>query len=379
MDNDVILLAKELIKKKSVTPDDDGAIELLSDYLKQLGFTCNILDFKQSGYPDTRNLYACYGDSGMNLAFAGHTDVVPAGDGWQYGPFDAVIHNDTLYGRGAVDMKGAIASFIIAVKEFLESNPKFNNKISFIITGDEEDVAINGTIKILEWLKQRHEKIDHCLVGEPTNPNSVGEMIKIGRRGSINFTITSIGKQGHVAYPENAINPVSRLTKLLDFLSNHTFDKGNKFFDPTNLEITTIDVGNKTTNVIPYQATAQLNIRFNNEHDSKALIKFIKEACSEYLYKYSLEHRVSGEAFFNRDTYFTDLVSTSIENIIKKAPIQSTSGGTSDARFIKDICPVVEFGLVNKTAHRVDENIDVDELIQLKNIYKEIISNYFKS
>lgn len=377
MDKEVVELTQALIRKRSITPEDDGAIEFLANYLKKLGFICDILDFTQAGYPNIRNLYARYGESGKNLAYAGHTDVVPTGTGWNYGPFDAVIDNDILYGRGAVDMKGSIASFVIAVKEFLGNNPTFNQKISFIITGDEEDIAVNGTVKILKWLEDRDEKINHCLVGEPTNPNNVGEMLKVGRRGSVNFTITSIGKQGHVAYPENAISPITRLVKLLNFLTDHQFDKGNKFFDPTHLEITTIDVANNTSNIIPGEATARINIRFNSEHDSDAIIKFIKDSCANYLFKYTLKHRVSGEAFFNRDTYFSDLVTKSITNITGKTVIQSTSGGTSDARFIKNICPVVEFGLVNKTAHRVDENIAIDELIKLKNIYKEIMTNYF--
>lgn len=379
MKQEIITLAQQLIKKKSVTPNDDGAIDLLATYLKKMGFICSILDFKQAGYPDTKNLYAQYGNNGKNLAFAGHTDVVPAGDGWNYNPFDAIIDNNILYGRGSVDMKGSIVCFMIATKEFLNENPQFNNKISFIITGDEEDIAVNGTIKILKWLNDRNEKINHCIVGEPTNPNIVGEMIKIGRRGSINFEIISFGKQGHVAYPENAINPVTRLTKLLNFLINHRFDKGNKFFDPTHLEVTSIDVKNNTSNIIPSEAKAKLNIRFNNEHHSEEIIKFIKESCAKFLYKYSLTQRVSGEAFFNRDTYFTDIVSNAIQNITGKTPISSTSGGTSDARFIKNICPVVEFGLVNKTAHRIDEHIHLDELIKLTKIYKEILINYFKN
>ena len=377
MSDEIIHLTQELIKKKSITPDNDGAIEFLSSELQKIGFKCNILSFSEAGHSDIKNLYAKLGVSGKNLAFAGHTDVVPPGTGWNNDPFSAVVEKNILYGRGVVDMKGAIISFMFAVKEFLLQTPSFNQTISFIITGDEEAIAINGTQKIIKWLNENNEKINHCIVGEPTNPNKVGEMIKIGRRGSINFTITSKGKQGHVAYPENAINPIPSLIKLLDFLANHTFDRGNKFFDPSHLEITNIDIGNNTTNIIPANATAKFNIRFNSEHNSEKLIKFIKGSCEQYLKNYQLDYRVSGESFFNRDTYFTDLVSNAVSKITNTTPIQSTSGGTSDARFLKNICPVVECGLVNKTAHKVDEHIEISELIKLKNIYKEIIISYF--
>ena len=368
-------LAQQLIQKKSVTPANDGAIELVADFLTKLGFKCNILDFAEANYPNVRNLYAKYGNSTKNLAFAGHTDVVPTGDGWKYPPFAAMIDNGNLYGRGAVDMKGAIAAYMIATQEFLQENPNFKHSLSFIITGDEEDIAINGTVKILDWLK---DKVSHTIVGEPTNPNKVGEMIKIGRRGSVNFTITSIGKQGHVAYPENAINPVANMIKLLDFLNNHKFDRGNEFFDPTHLEVTDFNVNNNTSNIIPNDCSARLNIRFNNEQTGENLVKFIKESCGKYLHQHKLDYRISGEAFFNRDSYFTDLIANSIKSITGKEPVRSTSGGTSDARFIKNICPVVECGLINKTAHQIDEHISLEELLKLKNIYKEIIENYFK-
>ena len=377
MSEELYSLSSALIKKRSVTPHNDGAIELIADYLSKIGFKCNILEFSEPNYPTIKNLYAKYGNSEKNLAFAGHTDVVPAGDGWKYDPFKAAIENNILYGRGTVDMKGAIAAYLIATKEFLQNNPNFRQSLSFIITGDEEDIAINGTVKILNWLKEKNEKISHTIVGEPTNPNKVGEMIKIGRRGSVNFTITSQGKQGHVAYPENAINPVKNLTELLHFLLHHKFDRGNEFFDPTHLEVTDFNVNNKTTNIIPASCIARLNIRFNNEQSGNELVKFIKQNCAKYLHKYQLEYRISGEAFFNRDTYFTNIISNAVHNITGKKPIQSTSGGTSDARFIKDICPVVEFGLINKTAHRVDEHVELSELVKLKDIYKEIINNYF--
>ena len=375
-----IIIAEELIRKKSITPIDDGCIEYLKTLLTELGFKCHILPFSDDNSPTVINLYAKYGNSQeKNFAFAGHTDVVPTGEEklWNFSPFAAEIKDGVLYGRGAVDMKGAIASFIAAVQEFLEKKTDFQDSISFIITGDEEGIAINGTQKIVEWLQENNEKISHCLVGEPTNPHKLGEMIKVGRRGSVNFTIKALGKQGHVAYPENALNPITSLIASLNLLKNHHFDDGTEYFDPTNLEVTSFDVGNPTTNIIPESATAKLNIRFNSDHQSEDIVNLVKYTLDKTLHKYELEYRVSGESFYNKDKFFSKLVLDSVAKITKEKTILSTTGGTSDARFLKDICPCVEFGLINKTAHQIDENIAVKDLTILKECYKEILENYF--
>lgn len=374
-------LAQKLMQKKSVTPENDGAIELLAGELKKLGFKNTILSFSDNNLPEIHNLYAKFGNSAKNLAFAGHTDVVPAGDikKWSFDPFSATIDNNILYGRGAVDMKVAIACFLGAVKLFLAKNPDFNNSISFLITGDEEDIAINGTVKVIDYLVKNNEKISHTIVGEPTNPEKIGEMVKVGRRGSVNFTLTATGKQGHVAYPENAINPITALIKTLNLLIDHQFDLGNKYFDPTHLEVTSFDVNNSTTNIIPESATAKFNIRFNSEYDSKQIIQIIDEACSKTLAQYKLDHRVSGESFLTEDINLQNMITTAVKDVVGKAPILSTTGGTSDARFIKNICPTIEFGLINKTAHQIDEHIALDDIEKLEKIYLRFLELYFQS
>ena len=374
-------LAQKLMQRKSVTPENDGAIELLAGELAKLGFKNTILSFSDNNLPEIHNLYAKFGNSAKNLAFAGHTDVVPAGDitKWSFDPFSATIDNNILYGRGAVDMKVAIACFLGAVKLFLAKNPDFNNSISFLITGDEEDIAINGTVKVIDYLVKNNEKISHTIVGEPTNPEKIGEMVKVGRRGSVNFTLTAIGKQGHVAYPENAINPITALIKTLNLLIDHQFDLGNKYFDPTHLEVTSFDVDNSTTNIIPESATAKFNIRFNSEYDSKQIIQIIDEACSKTLAQYELDHRVSGESFLTEDINLQNMITTAVKDVVGKAPILSTTGGTSDARFIKNICPTIEFGLINKTAHQIDEHIALDDIEKLEKIYLRFLELYFQS
>ncbi|MBT4878453.1 MAG: succinyl-diaminopimelate desuccinylase [Alphaproteobacteria bacterium] len=374
-------LAQKLMQRKSVTPENDGAIELLAEELAKLGFKNTILSFSDNNLPEIHNLYAKFGNSAKNLAFAGHTDVVPAGDitKWSFDPFSATIDNNILYGRGAVDMKVAIACFLGAVKLFLAKNPDFNNSISFLITGDEEDIAINGTVKVIDYLVKNNEKISHTIVGEPTNPEKIGEMVKVGRRGSVNFTLTAIGKQGHVAYPENAINPITALIKTLNLLIDHQFDLGNKYFDPTHLEVTSFDVDNSTTNIIPESATAKFNIRFNSEYDSKQIIQIIDEACSKTLAQYELDHRVSGESFLTEDINLQNMITTAVKDVVGKAPILSTTGGTSDARFIKNICPTIEFGLINKTAHQIDEHIALDDIEKLEKIYLRFLELYFQS
>jgi len=379
MSNYAVELAQKLMQKKSVTPENDGAIEFLAEELKGLGFKTEILKYSDQGSPEVSNLYAKYGESDKNLAFAGHTDVVPAGDEskWTHPPFASEIADNKLYGRGAVDMKAAIACYIAATKEFLNDNQDFKDSLSFIITGDEEGVAINGTVKMVEELKNRQEKISHCIVGEPTNPTKIGEMLKVGRRGSVNFTIKVIGTQGHVAYPENANNPITSLVKLLNFLIDYPYDEGNEYFDPTNLEVTSIDVANPTTNVIPETASAKFNIRFNSEYQSQDIIEMITMACDKVLGKYEIEHRVSGESFINEDEEIKTIMVNSVKEVTGSEPKLSTTGGTSDARFIKDICPCIECGLINKTAHQIDENIALDDLIKLKDIYRKTIENYF--
>ena len=373
-------LAQKLLQKKSITPENDGAIELLQTELEKLGFKTEIMIFSEGNHATIKNLYAKYGNSDKNLAFAGHTDVVPTGDidKWSVDPFKAEIKNNKLYARGAVDMKPAITSFIAATKSFLEEKKDFKDSISFIITGDEEAIAVNGTVKMVEEFKKRKEKISHCIVGEPTNPNYVGEMVKVGRRGSINFNITVIGTQGHVAYPHNADNPNNYLIKFINEINNYVFDNGNDFFQATNLEVTSIDVGNQTTNIIPELAKAKINVRFNDIHQGKDIVKIIEEIASKTIAKYELDYKISGESFFNKDKNFTKIIEESIENITGNKAELSTTGGTSDARFIKDICPTIEFGLINETAHKIDEHIDINEIEKLDKIYLEILRNYFK-
>lgn len=376
--------ARKLIQCKSVTPDEGGALDYLQDVLSEAGFTCHRLPFTEAGTADVDNLYARYGTGAPHLCFAGHTDVVPPGDetSWTHPPFDAVIDNDVLYGRGAVDMKGGIACFLAAVLRLLQdSETPFPGSISFLITGDEEGPAINGTIKILEWLKSHNEVLDHCLVGEPTNPSELGEMIKIGRRGSFNGTIIVKGKQGHVAYPDKACNPVHGLLPVLTALLSKPLDAGTAHFAPSNLEITTIDVGNPTVNIIPEQATARFNIRYNDTYTSDSLKAYLREAVAGVLSDAHLSHEFrfhgKGDCFLTEPGPLSDSLVTAIQNITGKTPELSTSGGTSDARFIKNYCPVIEFGLVNETIHQIDERVAVQDLHDLTEIYKAFIMQYF--
>ena len=375
--NDTIKFLQNLISCKSITPNDDGALPLLKSKLEELGFSCHLLIFEEAGYEPVMNLYARYGTDAPNLCFAGHTDVVPTGDItlWSHNPFSGIIDQEYLYGRGAVDMKGAIAAFLGATKDFIKQ--QFSGSISFLITGDEEDIAINGTPKLLDWLKQKEESIDYCIVGEPTNPEKLGEMIKIGRRGSITFNLTVNGKQGHVAYPHNAINPITILTNILKELVDLKLDQGNEYFQPSNLEIVNLDVGNTADNVIPEQASAQFNIRFNDLHDSNSLIKKIDHICNQHTESYKLANRVSGESFITKPSAFTEQMKSSVEKIMNITPEYSTTGGTSDARFIKNICPVLEFGLINKTAHKIDEKICINDVANLQQIYYSMLEKFF--
>ncbi len=377
-------LSKDLIRFQSVTPKDAGAIKFLSKKLKKLGFNCKILEFKGKGSKPIKNLYARIGKKRPNLCYAGHTDVVPPGNfkDWTVNPFKPTIKKNHLIGRGANDMKSSIACFAAAVSKFLQKNKNFNGSISFLITGDEEGFAINGTKKVVDYLKKRNEKIDFCIVGEPTNPNKLGEMIKIGRRGSISGTIMILGSQGHVAYPHLSNNPINTLIKICKKLKEQKLDKGNKNFQPSNLEFTSINVDNKATNVIPARAKAQFNIRFNNLHTSRNLKKkinlVVKKLSKKNKCKFKIDYHVSGESFLTKPNKTIYMAKNIIKKITKITPVFSTTGGTSDARFIRKISPCLEFGLVNKTMHRVDECVSLKDLKNLSKIYHNILEDYFK-
>ena len=377
-------LAKELIRFPSVTPVDAGVMSFLEKKLKKLGFKTKILEFKEKNTKPVKNLYARLGNKSPNFCYAGHLDVVPAGNlkDWTVNPFKPSIKNGHLIGRGANDMKSSIAAFVTAVSKFIQKNKKFNGSISLLITGDEEGVAINGTKKVVEYLKKKKEKINFCLVGEPTNPNKLGEMIKIGRRGSITGKLTVIGVQGHVAYPNRANNPSTALVQILKELKGIKFDKGTKDFQPTNLEITKINIDNSADNVIPGLAYASFNIRFNNKHSSNMLKskinKIVKKICNKNKSKYKIEYNVSGEAFLTSPNETTYMIQNTIKKITKIKPKLSTTGGTSDARFIRKISPCLEFGLVGKTMHKVDEVVALKDLKKLTLIYSNILENYFK-
>ena len=376
-------LAKELIRYPSVTPVDAGIMKFLEKKLKKLGFKTKMLEFKEKNYKPVKNLYARLGNKNPNFCFAGHLDIVPPGNvkDWTVNPFRPSVKKGHLIGRGANDMKSSIAAFVSAVSIFLNNNKKFKGSISFLITGDEEGDAINGTKKVVKYLKKKKEKINFCLVGEPTNPNRLGEMIKIGRRGSLTGKLTILGVQGHVAYPQKAVNPSTALIKILDVLKNFRFDKGTKNFQPSNLEVTKINIDNTADNVIPKSAEATFNIRYSDKHSSsslkKKLNKIIKQICKKNKSKFKIEYRVSGEAFLTKPNKTTFMIQNIIKKITKIRPKLSTTGGTSDARFIKNICPCLEFGLVGKTMHKVDEAVSLSDLKKLTKIYSLILDNYF--
>ena len=376
-------LAKELIKFPTVTPVDAGVMKFLEKKLKSLGFKTKILEFKENNSKPVKNLYARLGNKGLNFCYAGHLDVVPPGDvkDWTVNPFKPIVKKGHLIGRGANDMKSSIAAFVSAVSKFTNNN-SFNGSISLLITGDEEGIAINGTKKVVEYLKRKKEKIDFCLVGEPTNPNKLGEMIKIGRRGSITGRLNIIGTQGHVAYPHRANNPSNTLVKILSALKSIKFDNGTKDFQPTNLEITKINIENTADNVIPGEANATFNIRFNNKHSSNSLKsklnKIFNKITKQNKSKFNIEYNVSGEAFLTKPNSTTFMIQDVIKKITKVNPKLSTTGGTSDARFIRKISPCLEFGLVGKTMHKVDEAVSVSDLKKLTLIYSEILKNFFK-
>ena len=376
-------LAKELIKFPTVTPIDAGIMKFLEKKLKTLGFKTKILEFKEKNSKPVKNLYARLGNKGPNFCYAGHLDVVPAGNlkDWTVNPFKPSIKKGYLIGRGANDMKSSIAAFVSAVSNFVENKGKFNGSISLLITGDEEGVAINGTKKVVDYLRKKKEKIDFCLVGEPTNPNKLGEMIKIGRRGSMTGRLSIVGIQGHVAYPQRANNPSTALVQILRELKEIKFDNGTKDFQPTNLEVTKININNSADNVIPGLANATFNIRFNNKHSSsslkKKIDKIIKKISSKNKSKYKIDYSVSGEAFLTKPNNTTFMIRDIIKKITKIQPQLSTTGGTSDARFIRKIAPCLEFGLVGKTMHKVDEAVSLSDLKKLTLIYSTILRNYF--
>ena len=384
---DPIALTQELVRCPSVTPAEGGALQFLEKTLKAAGFTVHRMTFSEPGTEDVENFYARIGTEAPNLVMAGHTDVVPTGDeaAWTHPPFASRIDNGILYGRGTTDMKGGIACMVAAVLDHLAANggkPK-KGSISFLITGDEESIAVNGTPKLLQWCADKGEKFDHCLLGEPSNVNELGDTIKIGRRGSLNGHLIVTGKQGHVAYPERAINPVRGIVKLIEAIQSEPLDKGNENFPPSNLEFVSVDVGNKTVNLIPGEARAMFNIRFNDMHtleSLKALLQQRAEKASGGEIKFEFKFQPSNAGVFvTKPGPFTDMVAGAVESVTGRKPVLSTTGGTSDARFISHHCPVVEFGLVGQTMHQVDERVPVAELVALTAIYRKIVDRYFAS
>ncbi len=376
---DPVELAAALIRKPSVTPRDEGAIPLLATTLEALGFTCHVLEFAEEGAAPILNLYARRGGAGRNFCFAGHTDVVPPGDlkSWSVEPFGGQVLEGSLYGRGASDMKGAIACFVAAASRFLEANTAFDNSISLLITGDEEAAAINGTRKLLEWAAKRGEKLDLCIVGEPTSAKKLGDMVKIGRRGSLNGFLTVTGIQGHTANPHLADNAAHRLLTMLSALLAAPIDRGNERFPPTDLQISTIDIGNPTTNVIPGTARAVFNIRFNDQWTSGKLEAWLREKLDAAGGRYELRIQVSGESFLTPPGEVSTMLERAIAKVTGLKPELSTTGGTSDARFIHHYCPVAEFGLVGLTMHKVDERAPVADLAALTEIYRTALELYF--
>ncbi|MHA7871690.1 MAG: succinyl-diaminopimelate desuccinylase [Hyphococcus sp.] len=374
---DPLNLASELIRRPSVTPADAGALDVLMDALRPLGFACERLTFD-----DVDNLFARFGTEGPHFCFAGHTDVVPAGDetAWASPPFEPAVRDGALWGRGAADMKGAIAAFAAAVARAI-GDGAIRGSVSLLITGDEEGPAVNGTRKVLAWLAERKISIDHCLVGEPSNPDAMGDMIKVGRRGSINCWLTVKGRQGHVAYPHRAHNPIPALLRKLLHLSETPLDEGYERFQPSSLQITDIHIGNPAHNVIPEKATARFNVRFNPNWTGKSVEAWLRDQLDSLAATldatYELSAVISGEAFLTTDMAFLGLIADCVEAVTGRRPDYSTSGGTSDARFIKDYAPVAEFGLVGATMHQTDEHVAVQDIKQLSRIYELILRRYF--
>lgn len=383
---DPIALTQALIRCPSVTPDEGGALTLLQNIFGPAGFACHRMTFTEDGTPDVENLYARVGATGPNLCFAGHTDVVPPGqlDAWTVPPFAAEIRDGVLFGRGAVDMKGGVACFIAATMRYLEkTGGKPPGSLSFLITGDEEGPSVNGTAKVLEWLKDQGEALDACLVGEPSNPEALGDEIKIGRRGSLNGHIIVHGRQGHAAYPLKADNPIPKLVRIIDRLSETALDGGTGSFEPSRLVVTVISVPNNATNVIPGRAEALFNIRYNDAWTrprlERHLLGICETAAAEVGAKFDLSFSGTGDVFITEPGPLVDTLVAAISAETGRTPALTTGGGTSDARFIKDHCPVIEFGLVNRTIHQVDEHVATEDLEKLTNIYERFIEGYFAS
>ena len=378
---DPVELTRDLIRCPSITPADAGALDVLQSSLERLGFTCHRLTFSAPDTPDVDNLYARIGrDDARNFCFAGHTDVVPVGDkaAWSADPFGAELRDGQLFGRGAADMKGAIAAFVAAAARFIaRCAGELPGAISLLITGDEEGPAVNGTKPVLEWLQARGERLDACIVGEPTNPTQLGEMIKIGRRGSLTGRLSVRGVQGHTAYPQLADNPIHRLIKMLARITERPLDEGTAHFQPSTLQISTIDVGNPASNVIPAEARATFNIRFNDKHDGKGLERWLRDEFDAVGGTYELKVQVSGESFLTPPGPLSDLIARAVEQVLRRNPELSTTGGTSDARFIKDYCAVAEFGLAGATMHKVDERVPVADIRALADIYVAVLAGYF--
>ena len=382
---DPVAIARDLLRCPSVTPVEGGALSFLETTLKGAGFTVHRMTFSEPGTADVENLYARIGTGAPHLMFAGHTDVVPPGDpkSWSHAPFSADIADGVLYGRGAVDMKGAIACKVAAALDHLAANGgKPKGSISFLITGDEEGIAVNGSPKLLKWAAAHGETFDHCVLGEPGNVDALGDTIKLGRRGSQNGVLVVTGKMGHVAYPHRADNPVRGLVKLMGALMDEPLDKGSHKFDPSNLEFTSIDIGNPTVNLIPGEARARFNIRFNDCHDYASLKALVEQRAKKSAgdkVKWTIDWEPSNaDVFYTEPSPFTDVVVGAVAEVTGKTPKLSTSGGTSDARFIKDYCPVVEFGLVGQTMHAIDERVPVKDLQTLTAVYRKILDNYFR-
>jgi succinyl-diaminopimelate desuccinylase len=380
---DPILLTQALIRCPSVTPDDGGAFAILEQVLRPLGFVTERMPFSEAGTPDVDNLYARLSRTGPNLCFAGHTDVVPLGDvrAWTRPPFAAEIHDGVLFGRGAVDMKGAIACFVAAVARLQATGATLPGSLSLLITGDEEGPSINGTAKMLEALAARGEKLDACLVGEPSNPNALGDEIKIGRRGSLNGELLVHGLQGHAAYPHKAENPVPKLARLIDRLSSQPLDNGTPDFEPSSLQVTVISAPNSATNVIPSEARAKFNIRYNDQWRRPAVEEWVRlqlaAGAERVAARYAVTFSGTGDVFLTRPGPLVQTLSDAVQAVTGRTPALTTGGGTSDARFIQAYCPVVEFGLVNKTIHQIDEHVVVADLEQLTQIYQRFIAGYF--
>jgi succinyl-diaminopimelate desuccinylase len=373
-------LTSKLIRCESITPNSAGAIDLLISYLEPLGFKCKIINFGE-GIEKVENLYARFGTKGPNICFAGHVDVVPTGDikKWSMDPFGGEIKQGKIWGRGAADMKSGIAAFLSSVSNFLSKEKDFEKigSISFLITSDEEGKAINGTKKVVEWLEEKEEKITACIVGEPTNVSEMGDTIKVGRRGSFTGFLKVKGVQGHVGYPHLADNPINSLIKMLEPFVKIYLDEGTENFQPSSVMITSVDVNNNASNVIPGEVSATFNIRFNNLHTINSLKAMLKNQFNKITQNYEFDYYCNAEPFLTNDEFLKSTIEKAIKSVVKINPKQSTSGGTSDARFISKICPVVEFGLVGKTMHKIDENVDVDDITKLVSIYSFFLSNYF--